>query len=147
MPTEDVFTSAFKKLREIFTFKTKRAFLDDLKGQIEDDEDIQEILRKPKAKLRYFAVTFDRRKNDMAFSYNYFDVLLVALDAISGGNGIYKPSNQMRALQWNGSRSDLLRVLRYFARHNHQVNFWRALVLPFPVPAAGHRIDTAIHKK
>jgi hypothetical protein len=84
-PAEQMFDAAFQKLRKIFTSKTKQAFLDDIKGQIEDDEGIQEILRKPFSKARYYAVTFDRRKNDNNFSYSYFDQVLVALDAISGG--------------------------------------------------------------
>lgn len=147
MPPEDIFEAAFTQLRQDFTAKTRRAFLDDIQGQIEDDEEIQEILQKPRTKSRYLAMTFDRRKNDGNFSYSYFDLVLVALDAISGGSGIYKPSNQMPAVQWNGRRSDLLRVLRYFARNNSQVRFWRALVLPFSVSPVGYRIDTSIYKK
>jgi hypothetical protein len=147
MPPEDVLKAAFRQLRRDFTAKTKRAFLDDIQGQIEEDGEIQEILGKPHTRSRYLAVTFDRRKNDNNFSYSYFDLVLVALDAISGGGGIYKPSNQMRALQWNGSRPDLLRVLRYFARNNAQVRFRRALILPFPVPPVGRGIDTSVHMK
>ena len=126
---EGAFGAVFKELRKLFTFKTKRAFLDDIQGQIEDNGDIQEILRKPRFKSRYLAVTFDRKKNDSNFSYSDLDLLLVVLDAISGGSGIYKPSNQMRALQWNRRRADLLRVLSYFAQNNRQINFQRALVL------------------
>ncbi len=125
--------------------KTKRSFLNDTQGQIEEDERTLEIMRRPRIKERYVVVKFDRRKNDGKFSYGYFDLVLVALDALSGGSGIYKPSNQMCALQWNSRRSDLLRVLRYFARNNAQVRFRRALVLPFPIPPIGHRIDTDIH--
>ena len=147
MPADDMFRAVFERLRKVFTPELKRSFLEDIQGQIEDNEDIQGILRTPRTRSQYVAVTCDRRKNDNNFSYNDFDLLLVALDAISGGNGIYKPSNQMRALQWNRRRSDLLRVLWYFARNNRQVNFRRALVLPFPVPPVGHRIDTAIHMK
>jgi len=142
-----MFKAVFVQLRKAFTAKTKRRFLNDIQGQIEEDEHIQEILQKRPAQRRFLAVTFDRRKNDKNFSYSYFDLLLVALDAISGGTGIYKPSNQIRAIQWNRKRSDLLRVLLYFAQNNRQVSFRRALILPFPIPPAGHRIDAAIHKK
>lgn len=136
MAAEDFLEVAFKQLRRDFTTKTKRSFLNDIQGQIEEDERTLEIMRKPRIKERY--ATFH-----MAISI----LSLVALDALSGGSGIYKPSNQMRALQWNSRRSDLLRVLRYFARNNAQVRFRRALVLPFPIPPIGHRIDTDIHMR
>jgi|ERR1700692_302447 len=138
---------AFKQLRRIYTAKTKRTFLADIQGQIEEDEEIEQILQRPRIKAHYVAVTYDRRMNNPNFSYAFFDLLLVVLDALAGGGGIYKPCNQMRALQWNGSRSNLLRVLRFFARNNRQVNFRRALVLPFPIPPTGHKIDSAIHMK
>ena len=112
MPKRRSFEAAFKMLHREFSAKTKRAFIDDIRGQIEEDADIEAILSKPYARPRYLAVTFDRRKNDGNFSYQYFDVILVMLDAVSGGNGIYKPSNQMRAIQWNGKKADLLLVLR-----------------------------------
>jgi hypothetical protein len=139
--------AAFKQLRRIYTAKTKRAFLADIRGQIEEDEEIEQILQRPRIKARYVAVTCDRRKNNPNFSYAFFDLLLVVLDALAGGGGIYKPCNQMRTLQWNGRRSNLVRVLRFFARNNPQVNFRRALVLPFPIPPAGHKIDSATHIK
>lgn len=145
MPVEHVFKSAFRRLRRDFAANTKRVFLNDIQGQIEEDEDIQKILSKPGKKPRYLALTFDRRKNDSNFSYAYFDLMLVALDTISGGNGIYKPSNQMRAIRWNGTPSDLLRVIQYFARNNAQVRYRRALILPFPTPPIGQRIDKTIH--
>jgi hypothetical protein len=147
MPPEEMFEAAFERVREAVTAKTKRAFLDDMQGQIEEDESIQKILRKRRARPEYVAVTFDRRKNDNSFSYGYFDLVLVALDAISGGGGIFKPSNQMRALRWNGTKGNLLQVLRYFAQNNAQVRFRRALILPFPVPLVGYRIDTTIYMK
>jgi hypothetical protein len=145
MSATDKFEAAFKRLRRIYTAKTKRVFLDDIRGQLEENEKIAEIVLRPRIKARYVAVTCDRRRNNPNFSYAFFDVLPVVLDALAGGGGIYKPCNQMRALQWNGRRSNLLRVLRFFARNNPQVNFRRALVLPYPIPPAGHQIDPAIH--
>jgi hypothetical protein len=64
MPAGRLFEAAFKQLHETFIAKAKRAFLDDLRGQIEEDERVQEILQKRPTKERYLAVTFDRRKND-----------------------------------------------------------------------------------
>jgi len=147
MPEGDTFELTFRRLRREFSAKTKRTFLTDMQGQIEEDTDIQRILSKSRPEPRYIAVTFDRWKNDNNFSYSYFDMLLVALDALSGGAGIYKPSNQMRALRWNGSRRDLMQVLRYFARNNAQVRYRRALILPFPLPPVGQRIDPNIHMR
>ena len=147
MPTTKDFSSTFISLRQEFTANTKRRFLTDIEGQIEDDHEIQEILDIPYAKPRLLAVTCDRKFNDKRFSYQYFDLLLVSLDRISSGNGIYKPANQLRVLQWNGKKSQLLTVLRYFRRNNRQVNFKRALILPYPTPPTGYRLDTAIHKK
>lgn len=141
------FGSVFIRLRQEFTATTKRTFLSDIEGQIEDDHEIQEILETPYRKDRLLAVTCDRKFNDKKFSYHYFDILLVSIDAMSGGNGIYKPANQLRVLQWNGKKSQLLTVLKYFRRNNRQINFKRALILPFPTPPTGYRLDTAIHKK
>jgi hypothetical protein len=149
MPTDDILNATFSRLRREFSTKTKRDFLKDIQGQITENEDIQEVLHNPgiPGRHKYLAVTFDRRRNDTQFSYTYFDLLLVALDAISGGSGIYKPSNQMRALRWNSTRLNLLRVLRFFARNNTQVKFRRVLALPFPIPPVGQRVDTTVHLK
>ena len=147
MAGERSFDDAFRILRKQFTAKKRRTFLDDIRGQLEEDEVIRAILSKQRGQPRYLAVTFDRKKNDAVFSYSYFDMVLVALDAVSGGNGIYKPSNQMRALRWNGTRTSLLRVLRYVRRNNSQVRFRRALILPFPAPPVGYRIDQSVHMK
>ena len=139
--------STFERLRADSSAETKKGFLRDIEGQIEDDLEIQEILESPKKKSRLLAVTFDRRRNDDNFSYQYFDLLLVSLDMISGGSGIRKPAHQIRVLQWNRSKRKLLMVLRYFARNNAQVSFRRAVILPFPVPPVGYRIDGSIHLK
>ena len=141
------FGSVFVTLRREFTANTKRTFLSDIEGQIEDDHEIQEILETPNRKNRLLAVSCDRKYNDEKFSYHYFDILLVSIDSISGGNGIYKPANQLRVLQWNGKKSQLLTVLKYFGKLNRQINFKRALILPYPTPPTGYRLDTAIHKK
>ena len=129
------FDDAFRLLRNQFTAKTKQAFLKDIRGQLEEDDEIKEIIDKRSEENMYVAITFDRKRNDSTFSYDYFDVVLITLDAISGGRGIYKPSNQMRALRWNSTGHDLIRVLRYLGRYNPRVMFRRALVLPFPYPS------------
>ena len=144
---DQVYKSAFSALRKEFTAKTKRTFLTDIEGQMEEDDDIWNIVTAPKDKPRYLAVTFDRYPNDAKFSYQYFDFILVVLDRTSGGSGIFKPANQMRAIQWNGTKKQLLKVLRYLANNNPRVRFRRALILPFPLPPVGYRIDTAIHMK
>jgi hypothetical protein len=146
MPTEDRFQAAFRQLRRDFPAKTKRSFLADLEGQIEEDDVIQNILRK-RGTPRYVAVTFDRRKNDATFSYGYFDLILVVLDAVSGGVGIYKPCSQLRALQWNSTRPDLKLVLTRLAHNNAQIKYLRTLILPFPFPPVGHRFDKNIYLK
>ena len=147
MPQARSFNAAFRILNKEFSAKARRSFLSDIRGQLEEDDEIAEILSKSRNSIQHLALTFDRRKNDTTFSYPYFDMVLVALDAISGGNGIYKPSNQMRALQWNGSRKDLLRVLRYLRQNNSQIKFKRALILPFPTPPTGYGIDRKIYMR
>ena len=73
--------------------------------------------------------------------------MLVAVDAIAGGSGIYKPVNQLRVLRWNGTRGDLLRVLRYLAGLNQQIRARRLLILPYPAAPAGQRIDRTIYRR
>lgn len=141
------FNSQFRKLRREFSDNAKRSFLRDIQGQIEEDEDIYDILKTTTGKQRYLAVTFDRRKNDDSFSYVYFDLVIVLLDRLAGGRGIYKPANQLRVLKWNAKKSDLLKVLLYFASNNTQLRFKRALILPFPTPAVGFKIDGSIHMR
>lgn len=141
------FDIAFDDLHDAFNASTKRRFLEDVRGQLEEDDEIDDIVRKWRTKPRYLAVSFDRRKNDSVFSYGYFDLILVALDAIAGGSGIYKPVNQLRVLRWNGTRGDLLKVLRYLARLNPQIRARRLLILPYPTAAVGQRIDRAIHRR
>ncbi|WP_156035020.1 hypothetical protein, partial [Pseudorhizobium marinum] len=84
-----------------FKRSRKSDFLTDIQGQLEEDEQIYEIVRKRRSVAKYLAVSFDRALNDSEFSYSDFDLALVALDAVSGGLGITKPVNQMRALRWN----------------------------------------------
>ena len=139
----------FDELRRQIRGKAKRAFFNDIEAQIEEDEELQDILTQHR-KSRYLAITFDRRLNDLNFSYlNFsygdFDLLLVVLDALSGGNGIYKPSNQIRALRWMGDEQQLLGATLRFGRTNRQLRYWRAMVLPFPEPIIGSRIDRGIY--
>jgi hypothetical protein len=147
VPRRTRFDTAFVQLNRDFTAATKRSFLRDVRGQLEEDEDMEAILQKWRTLPRYLAVSFDRRMNDSTFSYSYFDLVLVALDAISGGTGIYKPVNQLRVLRWNGTQQDLLNVLRYLSKLNTQIRFRRLLILPYRFPPVGRKIDTAIHRR
>lgn len=136
----------FDELRHQIRGKAKRTFFNDIEAQIEEDEELQDILTQHR-KSRYLAITFDRRLNDFNFSYGDFDLLLVVLDALSGGSGIYKPSNQIRALRWMGDEQQLLDATLRFGRINRQLRYWRAMVLPFPEPIIGSRIDRGIYLK
>ena len=121
MARKSRFDLAFEELEADFTARTKRSYLDDLRGQLEEEELINEIVKSWKDGDHHLAVSFDRKKNDHGFSYPYFDLTLVALDRISGGTGIFKPVNQLRVIRWNSSRSNLLKVLRYLMRLNPQI--------------------------
>lgn len=135
----------FDEIRLDLSSRRKRALLNDIEGQIEEDEELQEIITQHR-KSRYLAITFDRRKNDPHFSYGDFDFLLVVLDALSGGIGIYKPSNQIRALRWMGNEQQLLMTTLRFAHNNRQLLYWRAMVLPFPSNFIGHRVDRRVYR-
>ncbi len=140
------FEIAFDDLRLEFTARTKRDFLNDLRGQLEENVQVEEILQKWRAEPHYVAVSFDRKKNDLIFSYGYFDLVLVALDAIAGGAGIYKPVNQLRVLRWHATKADLVKVLRYVGKLDRKINPRRLLILPYPNPPIGHRIDGSVHR-
>jgi hypothetical protein len=144
----DRIEAAFDELRSQFRAKAIRSFLDELEGQIADDDELREAItyrRRPSSP--YFAVTFDRRPNDTTFSYPFADLVLVVLDRISGGTGIFKPINQLRVIRWNATDTDLLRALRTVSRANAQLRFHRILVVPYPVPPVGHRLDPKTYKK
>lgn len=152
MASVDRLTAAFRHLQRQFGSKGKgaksrSAFLSDMQGLVEEDEDVRNILNKRTLNNKFVAVTFDRNKNDNSFSYTYFDFLLASLDRISGGRGLYKPLHQMRALQWCGSRSDLHTVLIFFGRHNPSIRVASMLILPFPEPVIGKGISTKVYKK
>lgn len=100
-----------------------------------------------RADLRWVAVSFDRRQNDDDFSYHYFDLTLVILDAIMGGRGIYKPVNQLRVLRWNATCGDLLAVLRHLAAHNDELKFRRILIIPYPNAPVGRKLDRSVHMR
>lgn len=138
---------AFQGLRSEFKAKTRNTFLNDIEGQIDENAELADTIDKRPASIKYLTVTFDRWPNDASFSYTYFDFLLLILDRASGGIGIYKPVNQVRALRWNGTRSSLLRAIRYFGRLDPRLRVRRLLVLPFPLPTVGFRIDPGIHMK
>lgn len=146
MATDNI-ASILAALRADISANTKKQFLRDLEGQIEESLEIERILQSSNNRTRYLAVSCDRKRNDTVFSYQYFDLLLVLLDAASGGSGIYKPVNQIRVLQWNKSKRKLLTVLRYFARNNPEVRFKSVLILPFPVPTTGCGTKKLIYKR
>ena len=147
MASDNEFNAAFERLRREFNHKSKRTFLDEVEAALEDRPDLLELLARRLEAPRFVAVTFDRRTNDNGFSYGYFDLLLVLMDRLSGGLGIYKPVNQVRAIRWNADCRDLVRILRYVALQFPQVNSRSLLVLPFPVPPVGFRVDPKIHLK
>lgn len=146
------FYDPFPVVRKEF-YDGKRRFIDDIRGQIEEDVELQELLqsrRMSKGRRVPFGesrvvVTFDRKKGDNSFSYGYFDVLLVLIDALSGGNGIMKPVNQLRLIHWNGTRTQLLDTLRIFGGLNSQVAARRILILGASNLLIGSRIDRAIY--
>jgi hypothetical protein len=146
MDDED-FAEAFDELRQTFTHRTQRDFIEMVEAEIADRLAVQAILARRRASPRYVAVTFDRRTNDRAFSYAYFDLLLVILDRLSGGRGIYKPVSQVRAIRWNSSRPGLMMILRTFRRMDPRINYRRVLILPFPTPPLGAGIDGAIYRR
>jgi hypothetical protein len=141
------FDTAFSLLYSEFRSRKIKSFFRDLRGVLEEDEDIMDILRTPTRHNRLVCVSADRRKNDAAWSYPDFDKVLILLDAICGGNGIRKPVNQLRVLQWNASRKNLAKVLRYLAKSFSSIDFKSALVLPYPDPATGIRIVRRIYKR
>ncbi|MEH6691123.1 MAG: hypothetical protein V7774_08065 [Pseudorhizobium pelagicum] len=145
MARRSIFDDAFNELRGEFKQSRKSDFLTDIQGQLEEDEQIYEIVRKRRSVAKYLAVSFDRALNDSEFSYSDFDLALVALDAVSGGLGITKPVNQMRALRWNSDARDLKTVLIYLGRLNPQIRPYSFLILPFPKPPIGKRITGTIH--
>jgi len=146
------FLDPLRTVRKDF-YDGKRRFVDDIRGQIEEDENLQKLLtsvRRTKNGPVQFGeskvvVTFDRKQGDTAFSYGYFDVLLVLIDSLSGGHGILKPVNQLRVIHWNGTRRQLLDTLVIFGRLNPQVAARRILILGATNVLIGSRIDRAIY--
>ena len=147
MPRRSRFEQAFEKLFNEHRARKKSSFLDDIRGQLDEDEAVSNILRKSRVEPRFVAVSFDRMKNDKTFLYGSFDLMLVALDAVAGGVGIRKPINQFRVLRWNGTRSDLSYVIRYLMNLNPQIRVFRFLVLPYPEPIIGKRISKSVYRK
>jgi hypothetical protein len=147
MPNEISLEDALDELKAEFTAIARHEFLDEVQQLIEDNEDLHPIFAQTRATERFVSVSFDRRRNDHTFSYAYCDFVLILLDRVSGGIGIKKPVNQLRVIQWRGSRPDLIRLLRYLARHIPQIDYRRLLVAPYRSPATGHRIDPSVYRK
>jgi len=147
MPSDDLY-EVFDDLREEFRHKTQREFLAEIHELLESRPTLQSILSKRRRNPTHMAVTFDRRVNDAVFSYGYFDILLVVLDRLSGGSGIYKPVHQVRVLRWNASDAELLAILRAVAPRFPQTDYRRLLVMKFDMSSLqGHRIDRKIHRR
>jgi len=145
---EDRLSEVFDTLRAEFRRRDKRDFLTDIEGQIQDDPELFDaILHRRLPSSPYVMVTFDRRPNDFAFSYSHADLVLVALDRIAGGSGIFKPLNQLRVMRWNASETALVSILRAFAAANPNLKFRRILVAPYPSPPAGFRIDPKVYQR
>jgi hypothetical protein len=148
------FFDPFVEVRREF-YSGKRKFIDDLRDQLDENSGIAELIQKRSTRngkpvqpgTAFAMITFDRKPNDNKFEYGYFDVLLVLLDALSGGKGIYKPINQLRVLHWNASRRDLLKVILFFVKNNPQIKARRILVLPYPRIEIGQFIDHRIYKR
>lgn len=140
-----MFEDIIHEISETYRAESKKGFLRDIAGQIEDDENISELLTKTGGAVRRLVVTFDRKRNDRRFSYSHADLLLVVLDRISGGTGIRKPLSQVRVVQSKWNRSQLLRIIRYFSRNNREIRFRRILILKYPDPVVGHRLDPAVY--
>lgn len=145
MARKSRFDLAFEELWGEFRANTKRQFFSDIQGQLEEEDEIRDILRKSRSEPQYLAVSFDRKPNDDKFSYHYFDLALVILDAVFGGTGITKPVNQLRVLRWEATRTDLLKVLNHLAAQNRELRFRRLLIVPFPTPMIGRRLDRSTH--
>lgn len=134
-------------LKAEYRGKRKKTFLDDIYGQIVEDDIVREHMFRPHVETKKVVVTFDKMKNDTHFDYSLFDVLLVIIDQVQGGSGLKKPLNQLRVLQWNGTRGSLLKVLLYFRRYNRALKFRRLLVLPYPRNVTGNRLDANTYMK
>lgn len=148
MAMEDRLSEVFDTLRAEFRRRDKRDFLTDIEGQIQDDPEMFDaILHRRLPSAPYVMVTFDRRPNDVAFSYSHADLVLVALDRIAGGSGIFKPLNQLRVMRWNASEAALVMILRAFAAANPNLKFRRILVAPYPSPPAGFRLDPKVYQR
>jgi len=144
MKSDDHFEAAFNRLKSEFKQKPKKDFLDEVRGHIEDNEQFQEFLTRSPPRMPLVAVTYDRHRNDKAFSYPHFDFLLDIIDQLGGGSGLRKPANQLRMIRWNARRRDLRTVLLAFSRADPRLRFRRLLILPYPVPPVGVRLDPAV---
>lgn len=143
----DPFEIAFARLKADYRTRKAKSFLDDLRAEIDESDKLAELFGRKKPTEPYVSVTFDRRTNDASFSYADFDKLLLVIDAKSGGVGIFKPVNQLRALRWNGTHPDLVKLLGHFGRTFPSLNFYSLLVLPFPKTISGVRVLKKLYKK
>jgi hypothetical protein len=80
-----MFEELIAEISATYRAESKREFLRDITGQIEDEQAVTDLISKTTATERRMVVTFDRKRNDKRFSYSHADLLLVVLDRISGG--------------------------------------------------------------
>lgn len=139
-PVRAMVQTLFDDMRVDVRSRPKRRFLRDVQGQVCEDDRTLERLRGRRSSPRTVMVSFDRRRHDHRFSYGRMDLVLEALDRLSGGSGLGRPVSQLRVLQWNGSRRDLRGVLRFLARNNRELRFARLIVMNYATPPVGHRL-------
>lgn len=147
MPADREFQRIFNQLREQLNANNKRRpFLESIEQALQEEE--FEMLLAPSAYgARSVAITADRPRNSTVFDYHLFDQMLVALDQMSGGTGLRKPINQLRIIQWRGSRRRLLTLLLKLGRRIPAVRARRLLVLRLIAPTVAHNLDPGIYMR
>ena len=140
-----MFDGIIEEISASYRAESKREFLRDITGQIDDEQAVTDLILQTMVEPRRMVVTFDRKRNDGRFSYSHADLLLVVLDRISGGSGIVKPLSQVRVIQSKWTRSQLLRLLRYFSKNNREIRFRRILILHYQNTPVGHRLDPSVY--
>jgi hypothetical protein len=140
--TDDEYEEAFRRLRRRFSHETKRELLRGLQHMLAESEHYDEI-KNVRLARRHVAVSADKTYG-IDFSYHYFDFFLGVLSFLHGGpSWPGKPVNQNRVIVWRNRRSVLLSTLLFLRANygaSHDIRFSRAIVLPYPNPAIGHRV-------
>jgi hypothetical protein len=143
MLSDEDYARIFRNLRRDVKSKAKKTYLRDMENLIAEEPDRYDEVRAIPTSTRHVIVSFDRTYNTH-FSYDYFDLTLLAFTRLHGGRGVFKPTHQNRVIRWCNSRRSLLRLLLFMRRHfgaSHDIRFSRALIVPYPRPAVGHQLD------